>query len=299
VPREMCMALRSAVVLLALVRGEAAWLPHAQGGGSVAARGATRAAVVRAQSVSADDLIAELRNAPPAQLPKILASNINNIDQRLFLKFAELADAAADDAEREEIAQLSTTVATTIERLLAEAGNKLDVDAENVQEIMKLAANPLGEFDVPLPPERVAAVREQMKAKLGSLDDGFIGTLEAYMKKADSDGLQGLVEVLRELLQIYATERMMGMLEGSTAEEVVGVLRATLATPPSEWDKTLREQLLSDDAAASPDMVLTALQDKMGEVVLGMPSGSRVQGVLAEMLNELISRMRTIEAEMA
>ena len=134
---------------------------------------------------------------------------------------------------------------------------------------------------------------------MGSLDDGFIGTLEAYMKKADSDGLQGLVEVLRELLQIYATERMMGMLEGSTAEEVVGVLRATLATPPSEWDKTLREQLLSDDAAASPDMVLTALQDKMGEVVLGMPSGSRVQGVLAEMLNELISRMRTIEAEMA
>jgi hypothetical protein len=37
----------------------------------------------------------------------------------------------------------------------------------------------------------------------------------------------------------------------------------------------------------------------MGEVVLGMPSGSRVQGVLAEMLNELISKARIIEAEMA
>ena len=31
---------------------------------------------------------------------------------------------------------------------------------------------------------------EQVQAKLGGLDDGFVGTIEAYMKKADSDGLQ-------------------------------------------------------------------------------------------------------------
>lgn len=290
--------LRSVLLLVAVLRpAEAAWLPSQVGGG-MARSTATARAAVHANQLTEGELINQLRTSPPAQLPKILAQNINNIDQRLFLKFAELADAAKDDAEREEIAQLSTTVASTIEQLLAEAGNKLDVDAENVQEVMKLAANAQGEFDVPLPPERVAAVREQVQAKLGSLDDGFVGTIEAYMKKADSDGLEGLVEVLRELLQIYATERMMGMLEGSGAE-VVGVLRATLATPPAEWDSALREQLTAEDAAATPDMVLTALQDKMGEVVLGMPSGSRVQGVLAEMLNELISRTRTIEAEMA
>tara|TARA_B100000795_G_C22355807_1_gene270507 strand:- start:155 stop:397 length:243 start_codon:yes stop_codon:yes gene_type:complete len=80
---------------------------------------------------------------------------------------------------------------------------------------------------------------------------------------------------------------------------VVGVLRETLQSPPAEWEAALRAQLTDDGAAATPDMVLGALQDKMGEVVLGMPSGSRVQGVLAEMLNELISKTRIIEAEMA
>ena len=80
---------------------------------------------------------------------------------------------------------------------------------------------------------------------------------------------------------------------------MVGVLRETLQAPPAEWEAQLRTQLTGDGAAATPDMVLGALQDKMGEVVLGMPSGSRVQGVLAEMLNELISKTRIIEAEMA
>ena len=54
-----------------------------------------------------------------------------------------------------------------------------------------------------------------------------------------------------------------------------------------------------EDASVGVTQFLGALQDKMGEVVLGMPSGSRVQGVLAEMLNELISKTRVIEAEMA
>ena len=83
------------------------------------------------------------------------------------------------------------------------------------------------------------------------------------------------------------------------ARQVVDVLRETLQMPPGEWEVALRRQLSDEAAAATPEMVLGALQDKMGEVVLGMPSGSRVQGVLAEMLNELISKCRVIEAELA
>jgi hypothetical protein len=110
---------------------------------------------------------------------------------------------------------------------------------------MQLAANPQGEFEVPMPAERASAVREQVRAtlcstyhgsthngrckprwaghgytypalltlylqwlyvpwlyvpwlyvprqvqaKLGGLDDGFVGTIEAYMKKSDGDGQQ-------------------------------------------------------------------------------------------------------------
>ena len=61
----------------------------------------------------------------------------------------------------------------------------------------------------------------------------------------------------------------------------------------------MRAQLLSDDAACTPDELATMLQDKMGEVVLGMPAGSTVQNVVAEYLNELISRTRAIAAEEA
>jgi len=248
-----------------------------------------------------DQLVAQLRAAKPKDIAEILAKNINAIDQRLFLSLADLADATDDNDERDEIARLSSTVASTLETLLSKASNKLDADADSVQQLMQLAAGPQGEFEVPLPPERAGAVREQVQAKLGGLDDGFVGTIEAYMKKADGDGQQGLTELLRELLQIYATERMLSMLEGGNpvVAEVVGVLRETLQAPPAEWEAVLRTQLTGDGAAATPDMVLGALQDKMGEVVLGMPSGSRVQGVLAEMLNELISKTRIIEAEMA
>ena len=193
------------------------------------------------------------------------------------------------------------TVASTLEKLLAKAAEAADADAESVQELLQLAADSQGEFEVPIPLERTSAVREQVQAKLGGLDDGFVGTIEAYMKKADGDGQQGLTELLRELLQIYATERLLSMLEGANpvAEEVVSLLRATLQSPPAEWEAVLRTQFTSDGEAATPEMVLAALQDKMGEVVLGMPSGSRVQGVLAEMLNELISKTRVIDAEMA
>ena len=91
----------------------------------------------------------------------------------------------------DEIAQLSSTVASTLEKLLAKAAAELDADADSVQELLQLAADSQGEFEVPIPLERASAVREQVQAKLGGLDDGFVGTIEAYMKKADGDGQQG------------------------------------------------------------------------------------------------------------
>jgi len=68
---------------------------------------------------------------------------------------------------------------------------------------------------------------------------------------------------------------------------------------PEEWDSVINARVCDETAECTAEDVLNVLQDKMGEVVLGMPSGSRVQGVLAEMLNELISKTRVIEAEMA
>jgi len=291
--------MRSTSLLVAVVAPfcAAAWLPSQPQVVRPARSGVSRAAVCLA--VAEDELIAELRGASAGDLAGVLANNFKKVDARLFLRLAELADEAADDAEKDEIAQLSTRVASTVEQLLKTAESKLDKDAEVVQDLMRTAADENGEFSVPIPPAQLAAVRSAVQEKLGVLDDAFVGTLEAYMKKANDDGLEGLVEVLRALLQVYATERMMKMLEGGTDAGVVALLRVTLEAPPTDWEEQLRTQCTAEGAEASPAMVLAALQDKMGEVVLGMPSGSRVQGVLAEMINELISRTRTIEAEMA
>ena len=49
----------------------------------------------------------------------------------------------------------------------------------------------------------------------------------------------------------------------TTLPQVVGVLRETLQSPPAEWEAVLRAQFTDDGAAATPDMVLGALQDKM------------------------------------
>ena len=79
----------------------------------------------------------------------------------------------------------------------------------------------------------------------------------------------------------------------------LGLVGCRRQADPEEWDGVMRAQLLSDDAACTPDELATMLQDKMGEVVLGMPAGSTVQNVVAEYLNELISRTRAIAAEEA
>ena len=74
------------------------------------------------------------------------------------------------------------------------------------------------------------------------------------------------------------------------------VLTEALDAPPEEWDGVLKARLLADDAVCTADEMIGVLQDKMGEVVLGMPAGSSVQSVIAEYLNELIGRAREVAA---
>jgi hypothetical protein len=113
-----------ALVSLLLGSSAAAWLPHGQVG--VSARRGTTRALVRAAAGGNDQLVAQLRAAKPKDIAEILAKNINTIDQRLFLDLAGLADDAADDNERDEIARLSSTVASTLETLLSKVRGEVE-----------------------------------------------------------------------------------------------------------------------------------------------------------------------------
>ena len=264
-----------------------------------------RAASIRALAAPAsglDTLVQKLREAPADQLPALLSENIKGISsmgaQQLFMRLAELSDAAESDAERDEISALASTVATTLESLIAKAETALDADAADVQSVMALAADEAGEFAVPLPPAKRDAVRAAIREKGAGLGEGFVATARAYMDRASDDSLDGMVELLREVLQIYASEKLIVLTDGRIPDEAISTtLTAVLRSPASDWSSELRSRLLAADAAVEPVAFQSVLQDQMGEVVLGMPSGSNEQMVLAEFLNLLLSTTREVAAE--
>ena len=236
----------------------------------------------------------------PDQLPKLLADNLKSIDQRIFLRLAEMSDAETDEYEKLRIRQLATLVASTLETILEQADKQMSEDAEVVQGLLRSLALPSGEFELPIPPAQMAACRAATQKQLSSLDEGFVGTVKAYMKKASDDGLESMVDVLRVLLQTFAAERLRALaLTGAVGVDmgVATTVSAALDATPEQWDSVLRSSITGDNAKCSADELVDTLQDKMGEVVLGMPAGSNVQAVIAEYLNELLGRVRAIAAE--
>jgi len=247
-----------------------------------------------------DALIGQMRASTPEELPKLLADNLKQIDQRLFLRLAEMSDGEEDEYEKLRIRQLATLVASTLETILEQADALMDADAELVQGLLRTMASEAGEFEVPVPAARLDALRTAIRERSNSLDEGFVGTVKAYMKKASDDGLEGMVDVLRALLQVFAAERLRALAGGEIGTSSSGAQAAIVAAldaSPEDWDTVLRAQVISDSASCGPDELVGLLQDKMGEVVLQMPAGSAVQSVLAEYLNELIGCARTIAAE--
>ena len=148
-----------------------------------------------------------MRQAPD-DIPKVLAENLKSIDQRIFLRLAEMSDAEDDDYEKLRIRQLATLVASSLETILAKADEQMDADAEVVQLLLRVMATEGGEFELPVPPARLDALRASIRERIATLDEGFVGTVKAYMKKASEDGLEGMVDVLRVLLQMFAAERL-------------------------------------------------------------------------------------------
>lgn len=246
-----------------------------------------------------DELVAKLRTASPEAMRALLAANLKNIDASLFLRLAEMSDEETDDYEQLRIRTLASTLTTVLEAVVAAADKSMDSDASTVQALLQTIASPTGEFDLPVPPERLAALRSALRAQLDSLDEGFVGTVKAYMKKAVDDGQEGVVEVLRVLLQSYAAERFSARVRARAAADGTAggthtIIIDALAQPADAWAGLLRARLGADDAPCGASELLGTLQAQMAEVVLELPNGSGVQSLLAEFLNELMGAVRDI-----
>ena len=143
------------------------------------------------------------------------------------MRLAEMSDAESDDYEKLRIRQLATLVASSLETILAKADEQMDADAGVVQQFLRLMASEAGEFVLPVPKARLDTLRTSMRGRVSMLDGGFVGTVKAYMQKASDDSLDGVVDVLRVLLQVFASERLRSLTTSQLAAG--GAAGATLA----------------------------------------------------------------------
>ena len=102
-----------------------------------------------------------------------------------------MSDAEEDEFEQLRIRQLATMVATSLEAVIAKADEQMSADAKVVQGLLTTLALENGEFELPVPASQLNALRAAIREASPPLDEGFVATVKAYMKKSSDDGLEG------------------------------------------------------------------------------------------------------------
>lgn len=235
-----------------------------------------------------DALILRMRTTTSTQLSRLVAENIQLIDTRFFMRLAELSDETDDRLEKARLSELAETVAQTLQSAVESTDALADAKSAQAQEIIALLADEAGCFSAPVPPARLAAMRARVRAELGSLDEAFVTTLRAFLKKCADDSLGEMVAVLQKVLQVYASERLLAMTRG-LRDDLREPVHAFLLADADGWDALLAAQLAS--GAISAEALSQILKEEVAQVVLELPSGSLTQTVIAEFLGEAIKRV--------
>jgi len=270
-----------------------------------------------------DDMITKLLNAKPYELPNAVAKAIRVVSSpRFFMRIAERADIATDEIEKEKLSSLASNLVTTIEAVVSSTEDKLDDRAQDVERVVKAAAEPdSGEFLVPLSVERVDAMRKVLKKiDPSDQDEVFLSTIDAWMNKSHEDGLDGMVGILQTVLQMYAGEAIVRARvelqanvgaavageDQAEADKLVAEEKSSGPKPAAElmdrlmlidttvWEVEMRKEFASDGGVSSQSLT-SEVQRTMEAVVLGLESGSMAQRVQAEYLKELVTRIEQIE----
>jgi uncharacterized caspase-like protein len=81
------------------------------------------------------------------------------IDEHFWLRLASRND-AADEAEKQRLASLASTVMHLVEAAVAKTEEQLTGSGQLVQEILKAGANEDGSWELPLPEENVERMKQ-------------------------------------------------------------------------------------------------------------------------------------------
>lgn len=94
------------------------------------------------------------------QFGRAVAENILAFDRDFWMRLAARADTAASDADKQQLASLASSVMTLMDAMVRQTEVQLSGSGEVVQDLMRAGAEPNGEWLVPLPAERVDAIRQ-------------------------------------------------------------------------------------------------------------------------------------------
>ena len=208
----------------------------------------------------------------------------------MFLRIASMSDETSDEERKRKLAALADNLVATLEVVEKRTEEKMDGASKLIQDIVAEAAEPNGEFIVPLSASRVEAMRSKILQNLDSIDDGLLSTAFAYMKKAADDGLDGMVVILQKLLQLWAACDLV------SAGEANPVVERLLRAESEGWDRIIADATGGPSPETDREALVAAVQSSVERVVLQKASGSPAQRVQAEFLRELMARIRTAAA---
>jgi len=243
-----------------------------------------------------DELIQQMRSTSTQKLSQLVAANIQLIDTSFFLRLAEMADATDDRLEKARLGELADTVARTLQAAVEKTDEIADTKSAQAQELIAMLAGDDGEFVTPVPMEKLDTLRTRMREMLPTLDESFVATLRAFLKKCADDGMDGMVVVLQKVLQVFASEVLILMTRG-LRDDLREATHALLLADADEWGVVLSRRVA--DGEVSADEVAQVLKEEVAQVVLELPSGSLTQSVVAEYLGEAIKRVDEVGAASA
>jgi hypothetical protein len=289
-----------------------------------------RSVVMRSSPVAETDgtdaLINELAACEVFDLPaKVRREGVLRAVGRpaFFLRIAERCD-GAEGGERERLAALAGNLQATLGAIVEVAEAKMDDASDVLQKIVVEAAEADGEFLVPLSAAKFRAMQAAAFARVddGALDEGVLTTVDAWAKKAGDDGLDGMVAILRKVLQLYAARaltfdaaeaaaQLAAMAPPDLAEKVdttgdapalhpayaaaAALYADVLLADADAWPATLRAGFAADGGGGvEKRRFLAVVQAQIERVVLLQENGSFAQRVQAEFLKELV---RQVEVE--
>ncbi|KAI7839062.1 hypothetical protein COHA_007204 [Chlorella ohadii] len=245
------------------------------------------------------DVLLEKKN--PQDLAQAVAENIMSFDQRFWLRLATRSDAATDDEQRKQLSDLAKVVMQLVDGIVRRSSEQLSESTGLLQDILKAAADPqTGEWELPLQPDKLEAMRGVMAANAASLDESLLASCYSWLRKASEDKLDGMVALLQKVLQLYACQQLsqpQAGAGGSSGSDSDALLDELLAADEGMWTRLIRQR--ASEGGPSEAALMECLQRRMESVVLGLPSGSYAQRVQAEYLKELEERAKAAFADLA